>query len=181
MKNILCLSLALIASVYFIACGGSDDEFDPDKFFALNNGPVMILNSELNQNVDPNTTVVVGGLDGAVNSNAFVSITNLDNEVAAELAVSSISPNAMSAGSTISVTIGGSSFTAGASVTFVDGSGPTPSASNILVVDANTITADVSVSGGGRNGCRIWDVVVTNPDNSSGLLADGFGVEKGDT
>lgn len=78
MKNILCLSLALIASVYFIACGGSDDEFDPDKFFALNNGPVMILNSELNQNVDPNTTVVVGGLDGAVNSNAFVSITNLD-------------------------------------------------------------------------------------------------------
>ncbi len=78
MKNILCLCLALIASVCFIACGGTDDEFDPDKFFALNNGPVMILNNKLNQNIDPNTTVVVGGLDGAVNSNAFVSITNLD-------------------------------------------------------------------------------------------------------
>jgi len=36
------------------------------------------LNNELNQNVDPNTTVVVGGLDGAVNSNAQVSITNLE-------------------------------------------------------------------------------------------------------
>jgi len=38
----------------------------------------MILNNELNQNVDPNTTVVVGGLDGAVNSNSRVSITNLE-------------------------------------------------------------------------------------------------------
>ena len=77
MKSFLYAAIAVITSLYIIACGGSDS-FDPDKFFALNNGPVMILNNELNQNVDPNTTVVVGGLDGAVNSNAQVSITNLE-------------------------------------------------------------------------------------------------------
>ncbi|NIP37678.1 MAG: hypothetical protein GWO07_07305, partial [Candidatus Dadabacteria bacterium] len=37
-----------------------------------------ILNSELNQNANPNTTIVVGGLDGAANSNALVSITNIE-------------------------------------------------------------------------------------------------------
>ncbi len=77
MKSFLYATIAVITSLYIIACGGSDS-FDPDKFFALNNGPVMVLNNELNQNVDPNTTVVVGGLDGAVNSNAQVSITNLE-------------------------------------------------------------------------------------------------------
>jgi len=77
MKSFLYATIAVITSLYIIACGGSDS-FDPDKFFVLNNGPVMILNNELNQNVDPNTTVVVGGLDGAVNSNAQVSITNLE-------------------------------------------------------------------------------------------------------
>ena len=77
MKSFLYATIAVITSLYIIACGGSDS-FDSDKFFALNNGPVMVLNNELNQNVDPNTTVVVGGLDGAVNSNAQVSITNLE-------------------------------------------------------------------------------------------------------
>jgi hypothetical protein len=78
MKSILYATIAVITSAYFIACGGGSDGFDPDKFFALNNGPVMILNNELNQNVDPNNTIVVGGLDGAVNSNTQVSITNLE-------------------------------------------------------------------------------------------------------
>jgi len=77
MKSFLYATIAVITSLYIIACGSSDS-FDPDKFFALNNGPVMILNNELNQNVDPNTTVVVGGLDGAVNANRQVTITNLE-------------------------------------------------------------------------------------------------------
>lgn len=76
MKSFLYATIAVITSLYIVACGS--DSFDPDKFFALNNGPVMVLNNELNQNVDPNTTVVVGGLDGAVNANRQVTITNLE-------------------------------------------------------------------------------------------------------
>jgi len=78
MKKSLFFVLVIFTSFYYLACGGGSDGFDPDKFFALNNGPVMILNSELNQNVDPNTTVVVAGLDGAVNANRQVTITNLE-------------------------------------------------------------------------------------------------------
>jgi len=76
MKSFLYATIAVITSLYIVACGS--DSFDPDKFFALNNGPVMVLNNELNQNVNPNTTVVVGGLDGAVNANRQVTITNLE-------------------------------------------------------------------------------------------------------
>ena len=109
---------------------------------------------------------------------ADVSVTNVDNEVAPGVTVSSIAPNSMDAGSTImNVMISGSGFAAGASVTFANGQGPAPSA-NVVDLTSTTITANVSAGGGGPNGCRIWDVVVTNPGGSSGTLIDGFGVAK---
>ncbi len=123
MKQILYALQAVSVSILFISCGDSDDGLDPDKFFALNNGPVMILNSELNQNVDPNTTIVVGGLDGAVSSNAPVSITNL--ETSEQRTVRSNSRGGFIAALTGSVfdefriVSGGSSITMG-SIVFID-------------------------------------------------------------
>ena len=94
--------------------------------------------------------------------------------------VTSIDPNTMLRGTTIDVTIEGSGFVDGTSVSFENGSGPAPTASNVFVVvgsDATRITATVTAKGGGPNRARVWDVRVTNPDNSSSVLPDGFTVD----
>ena len=91
--------------------------------------------------------------------------------------VDDIDPSLMDAGASIEVTISGSGFAAEAVVTFENGSGPTPTASiDVVSSDGKTITATVTVKGGGRRGNRVWDVRVTNVDGSSGVLPDGFTV-----
>ena len=109
------------------------------------------------------------------NTNDFATTTVTVNEPTAGVTVMSINPNTMQAGTTVDVTIIGSGFATGADVTFENASGPTPTASNVVVVDANTITATVTVKSGGPPRNRVWDVRVTNPDGSSGVLMDGFG------
>jgi len=93
-----------------------------------------------------------------------------------EVTVTNINPNTMQAGTTIGITITGSGFATGAEVNFEDGQGPPPTASNVVVVDANTITATVTAKSGGPPRNRVWDIRVTNPEGSSGVLADGFTV-----
>jgi hypothetical protein len=88
--------------------------------------------------------------------------------------VVSISPNTMAAGSSEVVTITGSGFAPGATLTFENGSGPAPSASNVAVGDANTITATITGKAGGPRRNRLWDVRVTSPDGSSGVLVGGL-------
>ncbi len=115
------------------------------------------------------------GDDNAANDSK--SIVTAVNEPSAGVTVSSIDPNTMQAGTTIDVvTIVGSGFAAGTSVSFENGSGPAPTASNVVVVDASTITATVTAKGGGPRRNRVWDVRVTNLDNSFDLLVDGFTV-----
>lgn len=109
-------------------------------------------------------------------SNDFNSGTVAVNEPAGELIVTSIEPNNMQAATTIGVTISGSGFVDGAEVTFENGAGPAPTASNIAVKDASTITATVTAKSGGPPRNRKWDVRVTNPDDSSGVLVGGFTV-----
>lgn len=93
--------------------------------------------------------------------------------------VETISPSSMAAGSAISVTITGSAFALGAGLSFENGSGPAPQASNVNVApDGLSLTADLSVGGGGPPGTRTWDVRLTNPDDSTGVLEAGFTVVK---
>jgi hypothetical protein len=113
------------------------------------------------------------GLDAA-----DVSVTNLDDD-GAGVTVSSIWPDWMSAGTTIDVSITGTGFQAGATVTFENGSGPAPTADVTYVwPDGLTIEATVTAPGGGPPGERVWDVRVTNPDTSTGVLIDGFTVTR---
>ena len=91
--------------------------------------------------------------------------------------VTGIQPNSMAAGTTTGVTITGVSFAPGASVLLENGSGPAPAVSNIVVAaDGNSLTATFTAKSGGPPRNRIWDVRVTNPDGSSGVLAGGFTV-----
>ncbi len=93
------------------------------------------------------------------------------------MTIDSIDPNTMQAGTSVDVTITGAGFVDGASVTFENGSGPAPEASNVVVsADGTTITATVTAKSGGPPRDRVWDVRVTNPDGSSGVLAGGFTV-----
>jgi hypothetical protein len=90
--------------------------------------------------------------------------------------VSSIMPSSMQAGTTIDATISGENFLPGATVNFENGSGPRPILSNVTLVDANTITLTIFVKRGGAPRVRMWDVRVTNPDGSTGVLVAGFAV-----
>ena len=110
------------------------------------------------------------GLDAA-----DVSVTNLDDEAPPGVSVNSIAPDSMSAGTMMAVTITGSGFVPGAAVTFENGSGKTPTAI-VTNVTGTAIEATVSVGNGGPRRPRVWDVRVTNPDNSTDILPDGFTV-----
>lgn len=101
------------------------------------------------------------------------------SQPSAGVTVSDIDPNSVTAGGTVGVTITGSGFVSGASVSFENGTGPAPSVSDVKVGDNSaTITATVSTKSGGPPGNRVWDVRVTNPDGSSGVLSGGFTVSK---
>ena len=90
--------------------------------------------------------------------------------------VTSISPTSMTAGPSVVVTIAGSGFAAGARVTFENGSGQQPTATVTAVTSTTTISATVTAKSGGPRRPRIWDVRVTNPDGSTGVLAGAFTV-----
>lgn len=138
--------------------GVDDALIDGDIAFTIATAPAI--------STDPDYT----GLDPA-----DVSATNLDDEVPAGVSVTAIAPNSMSAGTTVTVTISGSGFAAGASVTFENGSGKTPTAT-VTSVTGISIEADITVGNGGPPRPRVWDVRVTNPDSSTGVLAGGFTV-----
>jgi PKD repeat protein len=122
---------------------------------------------------DYTVTLAVIDNDGAPGTTSqVVTVT----EPAAPVTVAEISPNTVAAGSAIDVVITGSGFVPGASPNIENGNGPPPNVSNVLVVDANTITATVTTKNGGPRRDRLWDVQVTNPDGTSGVLVAGFTV-----
>jgi len=109
-------------------------------------------------------------------SNNSKSTTVTVNEPTAGVIVTSIEPDLMYAGTSVDVKITGSGFVGGAEVTFENGNGPAPTASKVVAVDANTIAATVTAKSGGPPRNRVWDVRVTNPDGSYGVLVDSFTV-----
>jgi hypothetical protein len=108
--------------------------------------------------------------------NDSMSTTVTVTEPSAGVSVSGIYPISMEASTTIDLSISGSGFAAGADVTFENGAGPNPKASNVSVSDSNMITATVTAKSGGPPRDRLWDVRVTNPEGSSGVLVGGFTV-----
>lgn len=124
---------------------------------------------------DGDHTITAEATDsGGATGSDSVSITV--GEPAAGVTVVSITPNSVQAGTSVDVTITGSGFVAGATVTFENGSGPAPEASNIVVVNATEITATVTAKAGGPPRERVWDLRVTKPDGSSGVLRGAFTV-----
>ncbi len=87
--------------------------------------------------------------------------------------VTNISPVTGLIDTVVPVTITGTSFVDGATVKLTRSGQTDISATSIDVVSATTITADLNLSGAAAGS---WNVVVTNPDMSTGQLTDGFTV-----
>ena len=114
--------------------------------------------------------------DAAANNSESTTVTITVTEPTEGVAVDEMAPNTMEAGTNnFNVTITGSGLVDGAVVTFENGSGPTPTAS-VAFGDGNTLTATVTAKSGGPPRDRVWDVRVTNLDNSSDVLFNGFTV-----
>ena len=78
MKKSLSLLYIFLVSFLYFGCGGGGSDSSSDKFFALNNGPVMVLNSlnVTNEKPDPNITIIIGGLDNSVKPHTAVTVMN---------------------------------------------------------------------------------------------------------
>lgn len=95
------------------------------------------------------------------------------------LAVQSINPIGAQANTTVIITVSGSGFQSGAVVTFEGGQGPAPQVVATQVQNANTIAVTVNVANPGSAGTQVWDVRVTNPNQSTAVLLDAFTVTPG--
>ncbi len=126
---------------------------------------------------DGNHTITVEVTD----SNGALSTENIIITVGsppAGLTVLSITPDELTVGTTDNdVEISGAGFVAGLNVSFENGSGPAPE-SSISAVNETTISLTISVKNGGPPRNRLWDVRVTNPDGSTGVLTDGLTIKQ---
>jgi hypothetical protein len=92
------------------------------------------------------------------------------------LAIQSINPIGAQANTTVVVTIIGSGFQSGAIVTFEGGQGMPQEVLAVQVLNPNTITVTLNARNDGTFGTQVWDVRVTNPDQSTTVLLDAFTV-----
>jgi hypothetical protein len=87
--------------------------------------------------------------------------------------ITSISPTSAQVGATVNLTITGSGFASGATVSFEGGQGTAPQVTTTTVSNATTISITVTMSG---NANEVWNVRVTNPNNSTAVLPGAFTV-----
>jgi subtilisin family serine protease len=120
-------------------------------------------------------TVEVTDLDGALVTENIIITVGTQPE---GLSVTNISPDELTVGTTTNgVVIIGAGFVDGLNVSFENGSGPAPE-SSISAVNETTIFLIVNVKNGGPPRSRLWDVRVTNPDGSTGVLTDGLTIKQ---
>jgi len=91
-------------------------------------------------------------------------------------AILNMTPNTAPADTTVNLTITGSGFQNGAVLTFEGGQGTVPLVTTTQVVNPTTIVITVNTQVDETFGTQLWDVRVTNPNNSSALLNDAFTV-----
>ena len=94
----------------------------------------------------------------------------------AQLSILSITPNTAQANTTVNITLSGTAFANGAIVTFEGGEGTAPQVTGTQVVNANTIVVTVNATVGPGVTTQVWDVRVTNPDNTFAVLTNAFTV-----
>ena len=93
-----------------------------------------------------------------------------------QLNILGVTPNSAAANTTVNVTLSGTAFANGAVVSFEGGQGAAPQVTGIEVVNANTIVITVNTAVNPGTATQVWDVRVTNPDNTFAVLPNAFTV-----
>jgi len=70
----------------------------------------------------------------------------------------------------------GSGFQEGALVTFEGGLGLPQEIVAVQVVNSTMLVVTMTTRSDGTSGIQVWDIRVTNPDNSTTVLLDAFTV-----
>lgn len=104
------------------------------------------------------------------NTSNNVKETTVTVSTTTSVTVTSIDPTTLIKGGITHVTIDGSGFQSGAVVSFENGKGPAPIVTGVKLTGDGTLTADVTTTNGFKGGT--WDIRVTNPDGSTGVLRD---------
>jgi hypothetical protein len=94
----------------------------------------------------------------------------------AQLSILSVTPNTAPANTTVNVTLSGTAFANGATVSFEGAEGTAPQVTGTQVVNANTIVITVNAAVDTAATTQVWDVRVTNPDNTFVVLQNAFTV-----
>jgi hypothetical protein len=94
----------------------------------------------------------------------------------AQLSILSVTPNTAPANTTVNVTLSGTAFANGATVSFEGAEGTAPQVTGTQVVNANTIVITVNAAVDTGATTQVWDVRVTNPDNTFVVLQNAFTV-----
>lgn len=102
-------------------------------------------------------------------SSTTVAVTATSSPV-----ILNVTPNTASANATVNLTITGSGFVNGAVVSFEGGQGTPPQVASAQVVNPTTIVITVNTQVDTGSVTQSWDVRVTNPNNASSVLNDGF-------
>ena len=90
--------------------------------------------------------------------------------------IQSINPVGAQANTTVIITITGLSFQNGATVTFEGGQGLAPEVLATQFVNSNSLNITANVRNDPAAGVQVWDIRVTNPDQSTAVLLDAFTV-----
>jgi len=90
--------------------------------------------------------------------------------------IQGVTPNSAQADTMVVLDIVGSGFQNGAVVAFEGGVGTPQEITSTEVVSPNLIVVNMTARNDGSAGTQVLDVRVTNPDNSSAVLTDGFTV-----
>ena len=147
------------------------DLMDGDDSYALSN---VLFISSTRLLADVSGLIPVGTYDVAVTNPDQQSDMLVDGFVmllGAAPSLTGITPDSSEIGDATAVTIQGGNFLAGATVNLVSGSN-VYMVTNVAVVDGSTITGIVP----GTLPLGMYDVVVTNPDQQSATLTDGYEV-----
>ena len=118
--------------------------------------------------VTPTNTVAVASPTVAASPTATITPV--------QVTIQSVTPNTALANTTVVLTVTGSGFQAGASVSFEGGQGLPQEVVAVQVINPTTLMVTVNAKNDGALGQQVWDIRVTNPDNSTAILADAFTV-----
>jgi len=106
--------------------------------------------------------------------NVNVSVTEV---TPSEVIVSHVSPRSLWAGRPGTLMIRGDGFMEGLTVTFEGGAGPAPTVTSVRVLGAGSLVSRVTAPNGPLATPQVWDVRITNPDGSSGVLKEALTVQ----